>query len=251
MIQSNSMKPVFMQFILLILLLVSCDGPREEKRKKIWKKSSETPTDTETKLAPPPNPTKNPNLPPAQPSKIPQLTGLWKSGCLMVKKTSDKGIVTQKFQKTQIQFSNDTALHVTDLYKSKDCVGLSYTIFVYSKVATSLSHLSTEFFNMDLTLVKIELVPRTQNDADEAVDVDLYGLKTWDKNMPTEITGRRESADQEPLPNPGRVLYDIFNVQNQILRFGLSANFVGTNSDGQTPEKRPRAINDDVQFKAL
>lgn len=235
-----------MQSILCFSLFLGCDGPRVEKQKKIWQRSGDTAADNEIQLNP------KPSFPPAtapiptgtfKPDvTMPALIGKWKGPC----------INASKVQKTEILFSGNQVIFTVDLFAKKNCDRLSHTLIIYSTFSTQNIQRS-DIFGIDFKLAKIGLTPRTKDSAGESSDLELYGIKNWEVNKESDVTGKRESSEDEALPAAGQILYDVFRIQNNILVFALaSLNFDvrlrTIELNGTTSEKRPRAINDAVSF---
>jgi hypothetical protein len=236
--------------LLVVSVLVSCTGSRVKKKNKLFPRGDEqSSTENETSIereqtsAGESDRTGN--------AEESQLSGLWKAPCIdSPQKPND---ASKKTQRSQAQFSGSQVTFVTDLYLKENCQAFTHSVIVTSTY--TIGSVENGLTSIDFTLKKIDLIPRTTEEAENMNDLEVYGITHWAKNTPIEITGQKQYPDEAPLPSSGQKLYDVFQADSESkeLAFGLSSGHAGQtgseDENGTTPEKRPQIVSRHVVYQ--
>ncbi|MCX6126864.1 MAG: hypothetical protein NTV34_19240 [Proteobacteria bacterium] len=243
----------FLNISLLCMITVlasACDGPRVVHKNKTPSTEEAPPKDTDLGTAPESSPP-GPNPIPLEQVEIKSPAGLWKSNCVTASKNPEG--VSGKTQKSQGLFSTDKVVFATELYLKGGCTSLTHSIVVTSSFAIRTGSRTDGPLEIDFVLERIELIPRTAEEAENMNDLEAYRMTNWKRDVALEITGKTRFPDEGPLPASGTVLYDVLSIEGNQIKFGLTAQPVDSHAekpldDGSTPGKRPRQVADDIIF---
>ncbi len=149
---------------------------------------------------------------------------------------------------TQANFSEKQLNFQSTFFKRRGCraSALSYEgIFKYTTTSEPL-------IQIDYIVEEISVTPLTKADAQRLKESHFCGIKDWQPDLATKVTGLRCFDTEPPFPEKGAPLYDVYEISDGKLFLGLSSLISHKASskvfDGSSPEKRPPSTEKDSPF---
>lgn len=172
------------------------------------------------------------------------IVGTWVGQCVSVQDPGDGSYISDR---VTVEFSELKSVKLSlQTFAGKDCQDKDKW---HTKILTSTynadadSDLGNGIKNLDTEIIKLSVIPHTDNEASNLNDEVTCGVKTWKKDVEMDVTNL--SCDEEDSPlKKGDKGYDIYKISGDTIQFGINSLEVDNESNvGRTPQTRPSELS--------